>query len=111
MPYKFEVDKTLPISGTPLDRRIRFTPEKKELAKELYALGVSLRKISRTIEIDRNSIKRFLFPEFDALCREKLKGRWVLYYNKEKHTKYVREHRQYKKNLIDKQIGVEDGDK
>lgn len=100
MPYKFETDKTLPISGTSLDRRIRFTPEKKELAKLLYEQGISLRQISRTIEIDRNSIKRFLFPEFDAQCREKLKGRWALYYKKDRHTKYVREHRQYKKKLL-----------
>lgn len=100
MPYKAE---KINIVGTKFDRRVKLTPADKEEIRQ-NALGLSQRALARLYNVSRRTIQFIIFPE---KLEENLKRRQELggskrYYNREKHTECIREHRKYKNELSKK---------
>lgn len=97
MPYKSEKIK---ISSTEYDRRRKLTDEDKEEIKQL--VGMSIRGIARMYGVDKRLIQFILYPERHTknLADRRARGGSMQYYDKEKHTKYIRKHRHYKQQLF-----------
>ncbi len=95
MPFKSEA---IEIHHTKHDRRIKLTDEDKERIK---TLGLSQRALARMFGVSRRTIQFILHPEKleENKRARKERGGWKQYYNKEKNTEYMREHRQYKQKL------------
>jgi len=89
------------IAKTEFDRRIKLNTEGREAVKLLYDAGHSQRSIARMIGVSRRLVSFILFPEKleESLKRRAEHGGSKTYYDKEKHTKQVREHRRYKHKL------------
>lgn len=102
MPYKFVYTHTKLPKGK--DRRCKLTDEDKEDIKELHFVkGWGVRKIARAYpQVSRRLIQFVLFPERLKVVADnaKTKKAWLLYYDREKHTKAMREHRQYKQSIL-----------
>ena len=98
MPYKSE---KLKIAGTKFDRRIKLTNEQREEIKELYSAGLSQRKIAAIYKVDRRLISFIINPASyeENLQRRKERGGTKIYYKKEKHKNYIKQHRRYKQDL------------
>lgn len=96
MPYKFETEK---IKLKPeQDRRVKILPEQRKEVKLLFKAGMAIRAIARKYEVDHRSIQFILFPE--RLEASRVNRDWKNYYDKEKHTKSIREHRRYKSQVL-----------
>lgn len=95
MPFK--TDK-LSLNDPFLDRRTKLLPCQKEMVIYWYKEGTSIRGLSRMFKVDRRTIDFIVHPE--RLVRNKElreeRGGSNVYYNREKHTKAIREHRQHK---------------
>ena len=101
MPYKFETTKTKLPEGK--DRRVKLTAEDKEFIKALYATGnISTYKLAEEFGVSRRTIQFILDPEKKKANLERLeeRGGWKVYYNKDKHTETMREHRRYKQEAL-----------
>jgi transposase len=99
MPYLSEKIK---IEGTKFDRRVKLTPEDKELIKTLSETeGLSQRKLALRFSVSRRLIQFVLQPSKleECLKRRQERGGWKQYYNKEVHSEVIKEHRQYKEDL------------
>lgn len=99
MPY---VSKKINIVGTKHDRRIKLTPEDKELIRWLREEeGTSQQKLADQFKVSKRLIQFVLDPEKLKACIKKRaeRGGSKIYYNKEEHTEAMREHRQYKQQL------------
>lgn len=102
MPYKFESDKLLVPKEH--DKRIKLTPEDKELIKHLYeTTDTSQRKLATQFGVSRRLIQFILYPEKHKanLQAREARGGSKQYYNKETHTKTMKAHRRHKKALYD----------
>ena len=100
MPFLSEKIK---IQGTKHDRRVKLTPEDKEEIQYRYLKvgGVSQRDLAREYGVSRRLIVFCIYPErqkanYDLRVS---RGGSKQYYDKDKHTKATREHRQYKQDL------------
>lgn len=97
MPFKSEKIK---IQGTKHDRRRKLTKEDKE---EIYAnpLGLSQRVLAAKYGVSRRTIQFVLDPEKlkENIKRRKERGGSKQYYNREKCSETIKEHRRYKQNL------------
>lgn len=103
MPHKFEIEKIKLNEKT--DRRIKLTQEDKEEIRKMYASGlVSQRELARIFNVSRRSIQFAINPDKYRESLEQLKERQKdgRYYDKEKHTEYVRNYRRYKADLYKK---------
>jgi hypothetical protein len=102
MPYKSE-KKGLLIPKE-LDRRCKLTEEDKENIREMYYNGCFIREIARHYEgiCSRRLIQFVLFPERAEKVKQQYKERGgsVLYYDRKRHNKAMREHRRHKYNLL-----------
>lgn len=99
MPYLSEKIK---IEGTEFDRRIKLTPEDKELIIWLSEEEkLSQRKLATQFKVSRRTIQFVLDPEKLAKNKEKRaeRGGWKQYYDKDKHAETIQEHRQHKQDL------------
>lgn len=98
MPYKSEKIK---IAHTKFDRRIKLSEEQEKLIKELYAKGLSQRKIAGIVGVDRKTIYNILNPEkyLEQLKSNRENKTWKKYYNKENNSKAIKKTRRYKQNL------------
>ena len=98
MPRK--TDK-IPIDNKFLDRRTKMLPCQKERAKQLHEEGSSINSIARMFKVNKRTIQFLLFPERlkKNIADRELRGGWKQYYDKEKHSKDIKEHRLYKKRL------------
>lgn len=100
MPLK--VDK-IAINNPKLDRRVKLTQEQKEEIKEIYARNeMSTRELARHFNVSRRTIQFTLNPNSkkqNLICREK-RGGWKQYYDKKQHAENIRQHRGYKKKLL-----------
>jgi orotate phosphoribosyltransferase-like protein len=85
------------------DKRIKITPEKKEMVFSLREKGISQRAIAEEVGISRRSVIYILYPEKLEHSRKLYKERRKdgRYYNKEKHRIFMKSHRDYKKKLSD----------
>lgn len=98
MPRKSD---SYPIKNKKLDRRYKLTDEQRKEIFENKA-GLSQRKLAALYGVSRQLIVFTLFPERYEINRQQVKDRGhKRYYNKEKHTKAIKEHRDYKKQLFE----------
>ena len=97
MPRKSD---SIPINNEKLDRRKKLTEAQKE---EIRKSDLSSRKLAAMYDVSRRTIQYIKDPEKKRqnLLRRKERGGWLQYYNKEKHAEATKEHRDYKKKLMD----------
>lgn len=99
MPYKSD---SIPfLQGTVFDRRVKLSEKQRE---DLTSLRGSMpqREAAKIFGVSRSLVRFIWYPEKLEENRRALKkrGGWRCYYNKEKNTRYMREHRQYKHALF-----------
>lgn len=91
----------IPINNPKLDRRVKLTQEQRE---EIHnnKQGHSQRELARMYNVSRRLITFILNPEKqkENYQRRVENGGTKQYYDKEKNTTAMREHRQYKKELL-----------
>lgn len=89
-----------------LDRRIKLLDCQKESAIRLYSEGMSINAIARMFKVNKRAIQFILFPERlkKNIADRKARGGSKQYYNKEKNTATIKEHRDYKKSLTIKNL-------
>ena len=97
MPRKSEKVK---IENTSFDRRCKLSQKQKDEIASLKGT-ISTRGCAKLYEVDKRTIQFIWYPERLEQNKQKRqeRGGWKQYYDKEKHTKAVREHRQYKQEL------------
>lgn len=98
MPHKSEKIK---IEGTEHDRRRKLTDDQKEeIRKNEQELSVS--KLAEMYEVSRRTIQFILNPEklVENKKRRKERGGWAQYYDKNKHARYIKDHRDHKQELF-----------
>jgi DeoR/GlpR family transcriptional regulator of sugar metabolism len=102
MPRKSD---TIPINNEFLDRRVKLTQDDKNLIVWLREEEqISYQKLANRFGVSKKSIIFICRPELKAkdLENRKKRGGSKIYYNREKHTIQIREHRNYKKELNEK---------
>jgi DeoR/GlpR family transcriptional regulator of sugar metabolism len=102
MPRKSD---TIPINNELLDRRVKLTQDDKNLIVWLREEEqISYQKLANRFGVSKRSIIFICRPELKAkdLENRKKRGGSKIYYNREKHTIQIREHRNYKKELNEK---------
>lgn len=102
MPRKSD---TIPINNPKLDKRVKLTNEDKENIVRDYATGlISQRGLAEKYGVSRRSIQFVLDPEKKERAKEQFLERQKdgRYYDKDKHAKYMKEHRNRKKELYSK---------
>ena len=100
MPYTSEKVK---IENTKFDRRKKLTKDDEEQIRKLYSTGDhSQRDLAAQFKVSRRLITFVIDPaKREANYQVRVaKGGSKQYYDKEKHTKSVREHRRYKQKLL-----------
>jgi len=101
MPYKFEYTRErLPKSK---DRRVKLTDEDREEIREKYATGeYSTYKLADLFGVSRRTIQFILDPKKLEENRKRLKERGgsKIYYDTDKNTTSMKEHRRYKKDVL-----------
>lgn len=99
MPYKSE--KT-PINNPKLDKRVKLTDEDREKIREEYASGlISQRGLAKKYGVSRRLIQFTLDPEKQEVAKKQFAERQKdgRYYSKDKHKRYMKNHRDHKKEL------------
>lgn len=100
MPFK--TDK-IAINDPFLKRSVKLLPCQKEMIKWWYGnSGVSINGLARMFKVSKRTIQFILFPErLEKVKQHRAdRGGSKIYYNKEQHTKSIREHRQYKHETL-----------
>lgn len=108
MPYKFE--KT-PINNPKLDKRVKLTDDDREKIKKEYESGsISITSLAKKFKVSKRLVQFILFPERQELAKKNFSERQKdgRYYDREKHKEYVKKHRDYKKDLNNKGLLVND---
>lgn len=98
MPRKTD---TIKIDDPFLKRSCKLLPCQKEMVISLHNSGASIHSLSKLFKVDRRLIQFIIYPERHKKSLElrKERGGSKIYYIKEKHTKAIREHRNYKKDI------------
>lgn len=93
-----------PIDNPFQDRRVKLLPCQKEMVHYWSKRGLSQRKLAAMFKVSRRTITFILDPEKkkENLKRREERGGTMQYYDKEKHTNSIREHRNYKKDIFKK---------
>jgi hypothetical protein len=83
-------------------RSVKLLPCQKEMVKHWYEKGTSITQIAKDFKVSKRLIQFILFPERQEknLQDRKERGGTTIYYVKEKHTKATKEHRDYKKQIL-----------
>lgn len=104
MPSK--VDKVI-IGDKELDRRVKLTEEERKRIPIEYAKGdTSYSKLAKKYGVSKKLIMMVVDPEKEKRNKEQFKIRQSdgRYYNKDKHREYMKNHRNYKKELSEKNL-------
>lgn len=101
MPFKWETDfdKRFKLQGTKLDRRRKLTEEQREeIRKDAVT---SCNKLAEKYGVTKRTIQFIRHPEALEECikRRKERGGSKIYYNREQHTKQMREFRRRKQQI------------
>ena len=90
-------------------KSVKLLPCQKEMVKHWHDKGISITQIAKDFKVSKRLIQFILFPErqIKNLEYRKERGGSVIYYVKEKHTKAIREHRDYKKELLNELVNKE----
>lgn len=99
MPSKTDI---IALNDPFLKRNCKLIPCQKEMVKHWYNNGTSITQLAKNFRVSKRLIQFILFPERKDknYANRVLKGGSKVYYIKEKHTKAIREHRQYKKKIL-----------
>lgn len=99
MPYK---TNTIPFDDPFLDRRTKLIPCQREMIVRLNEEGWSQRQLAARFKVSKRLIQFVLDPEKQEKNYQKRieKGGSKQYYNKEKHTECIRNHRRYKHEIL-----------
>jgi transposase len=92
----------IPLQDPFLDRRTKLLPCQKEMVKYWHDKGTSINGLARMFKVSKRTIQFILFPERQKknVQDRQERGGWKQYYNKEKHAKDIKEHRDYKKETL-----------
>lgn len=103
MPHKFEKQKIKLPEGK--DRRKKLSDKDREYIVEFHNSGCSIREIARRYQVSRRLVQFVVFPERQKRNLElrEERGGSKLYYDKKKHREYVKQHRQYKKTVLEQE--------
>jgi hypothetical protein len=104
MPRKSD---TIPINNEKLDRRVKLTLEDKELVKWLREEEqISYQKLANRFNVSKRLIIFICKPEAKQKNLEDRakRGGHKAYYDREKNNKYTKDHREYKKELYNKNL-------
>ena len=103
MPYKYEADQMT--TPNALKKSAKLTDSDKEEIQHRYLKvgGVSQMELAREYGVSKRLIQFCIYPEKQKAnyALRKARGGSKQYYNKEKQTESMREHRRYKKSLYD----------
>jgi hypothetical protein len=99
MPRKTD---TIAIGNAFQDRRVKLLPCQRERVIVMHKEGASINSIARMFNVNKRLIQFIIFPERQKLNLEHRKDRGgsSIYYDRQKHTDAVREHRNYKKQIL-----------
>ena len=100
MPYKTEKIK---FNNPFLDRRCKLLPCQKERMKLLWEQGTSQRALAKMFNVSRRLVQFTCMPEKLEECKQRReeRGGWRQYYKGgEEWEETMREHRNYKYNLL-----------
>lgn len=97
MPYKSEHIK---IANTQYDKRIKLTDDDKEEIISRFEHGESMRSLSRSFKVDRQTIKYTIFKDYKERFYKSNRERSKPEIEKEKRNEYMRKHRQHKQKLF-----------
>lgn len=101
MPFKWETefDKRFKLQGTKLDRRRHLTDEQKDAIRKDTV--TSCNKLAKQYGVTKRTIQFIRNPESLAECikRRQERGGSKIYYNREQHTKQMREYRKRKQQI------------
>jgi hypothetical protein len=99
MPYKSEKIK---IVDTAFDRRVKLTPDDKVLVKQIRdEEGTSYQKLANQFQVSKRLIIFICKPETQeaSYAARIARGGSKIYYDRQKHTEVIKEHRRYKQDL------------
>jgi transposase len=99
MPRKTD---TIALNDPFLKRSVKLLPCQKEMIAYWYGMGHSIRGLAKMFKVNKRTIQFILFPERLEKCKQHRadRGGSKIYYNKEKHTTQIREHRDYKSKTL-----------
>lgn len=101
MPYTTDKEKL----GDPfLRRNTKLIDCQRAMVHYWYERGMSIHSISKLFRVNKRTIQFILFPERLKRNKElrKARGGEKQYYDKEKHSEYMKTHRQYKYKTLKK---------
>ena len=104
MPHEHERKKTPMPEGK--DRRVKLNDTQRERIRQLHKAGASMRQLACSFSVSRRLIDFICHPEKlerNKECRQQ-RGGWRQYYDKENHRETMKEHRHYKKEVIDERV-------
>lgn len=99
MPFKFQTDKVpMPIHK---DKRRKLSPEQKQAIRDSDP-DIPDKVLATEYGVNRRAIGFIRRPETLAanLLARQLRGGWAQYYDKDKHADFMREHRRYKRDVL-----------
>lgn len=99
MPSKTDL---LPLNDPFFKKSVKLLPCQKEMVKYWFDKGASITQIAKDFKVSKRLIQFIIYPERHKKNLENRlqRGGSIIYYVKEKHTKAIREHRQYKKQIL-----------
>jgi hypothetical protein len=99
MPRKTDA---MPIDTPFMDRRVKMLPCQKEQVPVLHSRGASIHSIARMYRVNKRLIQFILFPDRQKLNLQHRRDRGgsQIYYNRIEHNAAIKEHRDYKKEIL-----------
>ena len=93
---------TIAIKDKALKKSAKLLDCQRERIVSLHSEGFSITGLGKLFKVNKRLIQFILFPERQKRNLElrEQRGGSKIYYNKEKHTVAIREHRNYKKKLF-----------
>ena len=106
MPYKFDTDKKL--IPKELSRKIKLTEDQRQEIRDLYG-KVSQRKLAAIYGVSRRLVVFIGCPEKYEKSKErrKINGKFGAYYDRDKQRVYAKKVRDYRKELNNKGLLIE----
>ena len=82
------------------DRRVKLSSNQKIEIREKYETGLySLNKLAKEYEVSKKTVLLIVNDESKKKNDQRIKEHWQEYYDKDKHTRAVRNLRNYKREL------------
>jgi transposase len=90
------------ISDPFLDRRVKLLPCQKEMVTWWYNQGMAIKAIARIFKVNKRTVQFIIFPERQTKNSNQrgARGGWEQYYDKGDHSIAVKDHRAYKKQVL-----------